>query len=810
MEIEQYDLPGEGFGASLISERVDGFVVVTAGVFVLARWDERDLVARAMFLVAGHLNGIKGTTLARLAFVLPSFVTRTLQRYERGGAEALWKRERPGPKPRFGYAERKRARALRRKGESLRAIARRIGVGLATLAGELKGVPAGPSPRAEQHVLPGVAMAVSTTARNEASSSGPREVEPFEAAAEVEATDPNPNDHPTLDAGTPQELGATEAAVPATRATDDAASSPSTGSLPSLASLASQDDEEALRPGEPLPPSGAPHACRYAGTLLAVGALRELGLDAVMTGATVTRSRAAVYSATQAVVALSAAWAAGHTSLESMHERDARALGVVLGLERSPSVRTLWRAIDQVTERYDPVQWWAGWMVALVKTRPPALPIWGVDGHFKAYAGDEPIDKGWNTKRRLAEPGLATVRVTDLHGVTWSDLQVHASEGLHGQVVGTASALREAHVAAASSPTEGVRPVVLAFDRGGFDFDVLDALAAQGDWYLAWVPRSVTLPDLNAIAPDTDGVGEGIWTSPALAQGFAPDGAMQVGDLRVKVETHPRLGHVARLLVQRDGAVTVPAMTNLPPWIEAPEAMRLLRASRGMEENAIKAARHFVAIDHLDDRGAQNHRPDDRPARNPARQERQRLLRELEAAERSLHRERPVPGARPRREIHQDLTVNAIHQRVVKEQIASLPEHVERRELEPDAQRAELDVRNRQFLLPRKNATDNARRWLLSSLGEGLSPSAHAYDQDTRARTLASLLRAPGAVRFRAKEVEVTLELPLPPLPHQRLAAALLALDGRGLCFADGRPLRFRLAPRPTRADIQGPAISTR
>ena len=61
------------------------------------------------------------------------------------------------------------------------------------------------------------------------------------------------------------------------------------------------------------------------------------------------------------MLALVAAWSYGYPSLEAMHEADARALGVVLGLERSPSVRTLHRAIAQMRADYDPVQrWWAG------------------------------------------------------------------------------------------------------------------------------------------------------------------------------------------------------------------------------------------------------------------------------------------------------------------------------------------------------------------------------------------------------------------------------------------------------------------
>jgi len=397
------------------------------------------------------------------------------------------------------------------------------------------------------------------------------------------------------------------------------------------------------------------------------------------------------------------------------------------------------------------------------------------------------------------------VRVSDLTGVTWSYVAVRAHDGIHAHIVACANALREAQVSASPSALRPLRPVVLAFDRGGSDIEELNALAAQGHWYLAWVPSSVKLPDLRTIAPGEDGVGEAIWTSPELAATWVTEGVAAGDDAsRVKVERHPRFEHFSRLLVQRDGAALVPAATNLPPWINTREAMRLLRAARGMEENAIKAARDFVSIDHLDDRGALNHRPDDRPASNPVRVERKRLLQKLERVERDLHRERPVPGERPQREINLDLKVNAIHQRVVKEQIAAAPEHVPRHTVKAGAERAELDERNRQLLLPLKNATDNARRWLLARLSSGLSPTAHDYDQDTRARTLDALLKAPGEVRFTPTQVEVTIDLQLAPTAHRRLSEALVALDGSPLRDGNGRRYRFRLARRATRADLPG------
>jgi hypothetical protein len=136
---------------------------------------------------------------------------------------------------------------------------------------------------------------------------------------------------------------------------------------------------------------------------------------------------------------------------------------------------------------------------------------------------------------------------------------------------------------------------------------------------------------------------------------------------------------------------------------------------------------------------------------------------------------------------------------------------VPRLTVEPDAQRAQLRTRNRLLLQPLKLAADNARRWLLGTLGCALAPSDNPYDLDTIGRTLLALLRAPGTVQFADESVTVTINLPLPPTSHARLAAALADLDSRRLLFADGQRLvRFRMAPRPSRADIPGRDMAAR
>lgn len=740
MEIVETTLPGSGFDALIRSHRDGDVVVVTVGAMMFVQWSVDDLPTRDLFLVTGHQSGLGGKTLAQLAGISEAQVSRVLSHFELHGWRGLVERGAAGRTPALGPVGKAKARALREQGVFLADIAKQLGVGITSVRTATQGVVVRPRPIQVTLPLP---------------------------------TAPTATFEPVIASATP------DLAAPAAVADEPSASADTLVTVTDLALPVPDVEKDLLCPAAPLPADGRWHACRYAGTTLIVAGLLHVGLCDAMDRASVARPDEAHYSGQQALVALASAWAAGLPSIEAMHERDARALGVVLGLERSPSVRTLWRAVAQMIAGFDPVQWWVGWMLGLLRVHRPEVPVYGVDGHFKAYGGAEPIDKGYNTKRRIAERGLATVRLMDLHGYCWNDLPVAAGDHLHAHVLAAARALAEAQRA---DPAWADRPVVLAFDRGGFDFDVLSAMATEGFWFLAWVPSTVTLPDLGTIAPVEDGIGEVPWN-------------------------HQSCTHPTRLIVERDGKALLPAATNLPPWIDAVEAMRLLRSARGMEENGIKAAKAFVPIDHLDDRGAEHHRPDDRPARNPARVKLQTFSRELKEAEMSLRREHFKPKERTRPEVRLDIDVNVLQQRAVAGQIRETPEKVPRMTIKPEAVRAELDVSNRALLLPLKNATENARRWLLAELGGKLAPSDHEWDQDTRARTLAALVRAPGRMRFGKDLVEVELDLQLPPMPHARLAEALCALDGR-LRFEDGRALRARLAPRPRGSVVRGEVSS--
>jgi hypothetical protein len=322
------------------------------------------------------------------------------------------------------------------------------------------------------------------------------------------------------------------------------------------------------------------------------------------------------------------------------------------------------------------------------------------------------------------------------------------------------------------------QPIVLALDRGGFDFSVLAQLDRSGLYYVLYVPATVKMPALEQIAPAGDGAGDVIWT-------------------------HESLAHPSRLVVERDGDKCIPIATNLPTLVDPATVVELLRDARGWQENSIKAARAFAHIDRLVDRGGATYAPDDRSVPNPAHAKQLAAVRSATQAAATVSTMKPIRGKRTPTDIDAQQMLADLRVAARTKTLGEIPARVKRVELEPDAQRAWLKTRNRLLLSPLKHAAENSRRWLLGALGSALSPSDGMHDESTRSRTLLALFRAPGSVRFEHGHVRVTIRLNLPPKEHARLAAAIESLDDRALLFTDGeRRVTFRLAPRTMRGDV--------
>ncbi len=717
----------DGFDGGIESRRVGDLIEISYQGLPVMAFTVDDLILRDWTIASLLDTRLKGKAIANLCHTTPSRVSDVKTLIRQGGVQAI-SHCGPGRKAKLTGSRLTQAVDLRRQGDSLSQIADHFGISTSTVAKALRGIPRG----------------------------GQHKQVPFDG----------------IDQGAPQP----SAIEPWPEALDH---EPGVDGLcadieePSPDQEAPRDDEpEELVPGEPLPAGEAEHRCRYAGTLLICAAAQALGLFAAMGAASVQRPKAAIYSAQQAIVALLCAWASALGSIEAMHERDARALGVVLGLERSPSVRTLHRAIAQMVAAFDPVALLSQLLQGLIGAVGQLPRIFGVDGHFKPYFGKEPIDKGYDTKRRIAQRGLGNVLVHDEQGRIWLGVEVDPGAPLHEHLPSTARMLQ--------AELGDQEQLVLGFDRGGWCFETFNELNEAGFGYVAWMPSTVKTPKLSTIAPaDDDGVGELHFKHKSLSK-----------------------GHCARLLVERDGKALVPAMTNLGAEVSADEALEMLRSVRGMQENDIKAQRAFAHIDRLVDRGGAERRGDDRLVDNPDHVALKQTRRKTRDRLEELGRRHPI-SRKDQAVFSGDQLLAGLEEALLSHQMSQLPKKVERQQLEPSAERAWLKTRNRTLLQPLKYLLANARRWLLSALGWSLAPSDHEWDQSAVNRTLEALIRAPGVIRFGHETVEVSLDLPLPPQPHARLTRGLELLSERRLRFSDGdRRVVFRLLPRPNRASL--------
>ena len=744
-----------------------------------------DPIARDVAIAAVLSLGWTLDATATLCGVSHGTVSGVRSRLNKGGMAAVIDHGRPGRPQVLVGAKLKKALEMAEAGARVPQIARTVGVSEPTVRMELRSRGLLGSP--EQLSVPCVG------ARGQQGRSTPecqecdshQESDPATIPEVSQKTAPvhDPEEEQPVEPFVAEATCSPESAIqPATLASSPPSLAPTVPAVPAVPASTQEDTTETLvapqstelQPGAILLSGPGEHPCRYAGLLLLCAAAIFIGVCDATDAANVARPKEAIYSAHQAILGQMAAWGAGYASLEALHERDARALGAVLGLERSPSVRTMHRAIGQMAAVFDAAVLVAELAKGLMRAFAPERMVFGIDGHFKEYCGDEPIDKGWNTKKRMAVKGLADIVQTDALGRIWYCECVGAGDKLSQHLIAFARMMR--CIAVASG--RGNLPIVLCFDRGGQDFDMFDELAAAEFYYIGYVPASVTLPALESIAPATDGVGEVLWK-------------------------HKRLNHPARLLVERDGTAMVPVVTNLPTLVPADEVMRMLRKLRGAQENEFKAARAFAHIDQLVDRGGATHEPDRRLVANPQRTAFAEQLRTLEKRLDALQKERPT----------EQRSLSVIDQEIasVKEEMAALvresrqtPTKVPRVQLEPTAQRAELDVTYRLLLHPLKLAMENARRWLLTIFGAALAPTDHDYDADACSRTLLALLHAPGTLQFEDDTVYVTIDLQLPPTAHARLARALEALDARNLKFTDRlRNVRFRLAERPSREKLQ-------
>src|SRR5674476_1123543 len=156
------------------------------------------------------------------------------------------------------------------------------------------------------------------------------------------------------------------------------------------------------------------YRCRYAGAMMLYPYLHLVGTQGIF--ATCTGGPARRYGDPHVLTTAILGFALGAGTVEgTKHLRRAEA-GVAVGLAATPELGTLRSRLSALAEHCDPLGLHRAFAAGMLAAGPAADAVYFVDDHFVAYAGARPVAKGWNTKRRHAQPGRDDTLVVDARG----------------------------------------------------------------------------------------------------------------------------------------------------------------------------------------------------------------------------------------------------------------------------------------------------------------------------------------------------------------------------------------------------------
>ena len=381
----------------------DGTTWILAGSVVLACYPSADTGLRNVAVAVCRQLGFGGRAVAEVMGLTENYVATLHNRALREGTAGLVRA--PGRPRKLAAGAWEQAARWRAGGASDSEIARRLQVAQSTVFRRL-------GPAAVQEQLP---------------AGGPAgEPEPQAGGPEAGPAAPGPG----------------ESAAPGPQASEPAAPEPSS--------------RPAAGPGSAAGTEAAPS--RYAGAMLTHAYYDRIGAEAILAAALPPGLARPRYDDLALLAATSLAFALGASSAEGTKHLIPDQAGILAGIGRLPGLRTLRPRLSAIADHCDPLALQRQLGAAMLAADPPGLHVYYVDDHFVPYEGAKPVPKGWNTKRRHAQPGRADTMVSDYRGRAVAFASGEPS-GLSATLPGVLAQLRQVLGAEAK--------IMLGFDRGG-------------------------------------------------------------------------------------------------------------------------------------------------------------------------------------------------------------------------------------------------------------------------------------------------------------------------------------------------------
>ena len=698
----------------------DGTTWILAGSVVLACYPSGDAGARNVAVAVCRQLGFGGRAVAEVTGLTENYVATLHNRALREGTAGLVRA--PGRPRKLAAGAWEKAARWRAGGASDSEIARRLGVAQSTVFRRL-------GPAAVQEQLP---------------ESGPA------GGPEPQAGGP--------EAG-PAAPGPGEPAAPGPQASEPAAPEPSS--------------RPAAEPGSAAGTEAAPS--RYAGAMLTHAYYDRIGAEAILAAALPPGLARPRYDDLALLAATSLAFALGASSAEGTKHLIPDQAGILAGIGRLPGLRTLRPRLSAIADRCDPLALQRQLGAAMLAADPPGLHVYYVDDHFVPYEGAKPVPKGWNTKRRHAQPGRADTMVTDYRGRAVAFASGEPS-GLSATLPGVLAQLRQVLGEHAK--------IMLGFDRGGSYPVAFRAVREQHADWVTW--RRAPLAPVAA-APRR------FW---AARSDGRPAEVLHLADETVTIKDY---GQARQITLFEDGN---PVLQVLTSDTTAPAAALLawLRC-RWRIENLFKYLEAHYGIHWLTDYHASTE-DDDHLIANPERKAGRARLRQAEAALAAAERELATLLTSPELSAAAKNTAipaaeNKITQATeavtaAKAALKPIPAKLPASQVTPGAQKAILATRRRSLQMVLRLLAAAAEHWLGNQLNDYLR------DPDEYRAITRNLLHLGGTITRTPRAITVTLDPPAAPRIARALALLLDAINATPPRMpGDTRPITYQLASQP-------------
>ncbi|MGH3812074.1 MAG: putative transposase, partial [Pseudonocardiaceae bacterium] len=510
---------------------------------------------------------------------------------------------------------------------------------------------------------------------------------------------------------------------------------------------------------------------RYAGAMMLHAFLDRVGADTVfasLTGAGPVSSRSRRFDDVALLTATAVTFALGVGSVEATKHLVRDQVGPLAGCDRLPELRTLRPRLGELAQACDPLRLQADLAAAMIAAEAPLLNLYFVDDHFVPYEGAKPVGKGYNTKRRHAQKGLADTVVTDYHGRAVCFVSGPPS-GLTKTLPAALTELRT---------VTGEAQIMLGFDRGGAYPSVFSHCRDAGvDWITYRRGKLV----------DTTAAPRRYWRADTTGRADT----VTLADEMVTINNY---GPARQLTLYEHDQPVLQVLTSDP---DAPAAALLawLRC-RWRIENVFKYLTAHHGIDWLCHYGA-DIAADTALITNPARTQARNTVKRAEttladaqcAYTDLLHGDLSATAtnaAIPAAEKKIDKARQALTR--ARDKLKTIPTKIPANQHDPNAKRALLATQRRSLQMVLRLLAFNAEAWLADRLNTYLA------DNDEYRATLRHLLHLGGHITYTTKTITVTLDTPTTPKITRALRLLLDELNTTPPDIpGDHRPITYKI-----------------